>query len=89
MRVIAAQAGFGAYWPYSETARKTTDELEVNQDENAMLGHTGKRLGRVRVVLADTGGTLISGGPVPGGWLSPSDQRRRVFAPPELVRTSC
>jgi hypothetical protein len=66
MRVIAAQAGFGAYWPYSETARKTTDELEVNQDENAMLGHTGKRLGRVRVVLADTGGTLISGGPVPG-----------------------
>jgi len=54
-----------------------------------MLGHMGKRLGRVRVVLADTAETLISGGPVPGCWLSPSDQRRRVFAPPVLVRTSC
>jgi len=29
------------------------------RDENAMLGHTGKRLGRVRVVLADTAETLI------------------------------
>jgi sporulation protein YlmC with PRC-barrel domain len=53
LRVIAAQAGLGGYWPYSETARKTVDELEINQGENVMLGTTGRRLGRVRDVLYD------------------------------------
>jgi hypothetical protein len=53
LRVIAAEAGLGTYWPYSETARKTDDELEINQGENVMLGHSGKLLGRVHDVLYD------------------------------------
>jgi sporulation protein YlmC with PRC-barrel domain len=67
MQVIAAQAGFGGYWPYSETARKTIDELEINQDENVMLGHTEKRLGRVRDVLYD-GRELVGVVIHPDGW---------------------
>lgn len=65
--VIAAQAGFGGYWPYSETARKSADELEINHDENVMLGHTGKRLGRVRDVLYD-GRELVGVVIHPEGW---------------------
>jgi sporulation protein YlmC with PRC-barrel domain len=67
MRVILAQAGFGGYWPYSETAHKTTKELESNQGENVMLGHTGKRLGRVSDVLYD--GRELAGVVIhPDGW---------------------
>jgi sporulation protein YlmC with PRC-barrel domain len=67
LRVVAAQAGFGGYWPYSETARKSDDELEINRDENVMLGHTGKRLGRVRDVLYD-GRELVGVVIHPEGW---------------------
>jgi hypothetical protein len=67
LRVVAAQAGFGGYWPYSETAQKSADELEINHDENVMLGHTGKRLGRVRDVLYD-GRELVGVVIHPEGW---------------------
>jgi sporulation protein YlmC with PRC-barrel domain len=67
LRVIAAQAGFGGYWPYSETANKTEDELEINAGENVMLGKTGKRLGRVRDVLYD-GRELVGVVIHPDGW---------------------
>jgi sporulation protein YlmC with PRC-barrel domain len=67
LRVVAAQAGFGGYWPYSETARKSAGELEINQDESVMLGHTGKRLGRVRDVLYD-GRELVGVVIHPEGW---------------------
>ena len=64
---ILAQAGFGGYWPYSETAHKTKDELEIIQGENVMLGHTGKRLGRVSDVLYD--GRELAGVVIhPEGW---------------------
>ncbi len=67
LRVIAAQAGLVGYWPYSETARKTEGELEINAGENVMFGRTGKRLGRVRDVLYDSReliGVVIH----PDGW---------------------
>jgi sporulation protein YlmC with PRC-barrel domain len=67
LRVIAAQAGFGGYWPYSETANKTEDELEINEGESVMLGKTGKRLGRVRDVLYD-GRELVGVVIHPDGW---------------------
>jgi sporulation protein YlmC with PRC-barrel domain len=67
LRVVVAQAGFGGYWPYSEAAQKAADELEINQDENVMLGHTGKRLGRVRDVLYD-GRELVGVAIHPDGW---------------------
>jgi sporulation protein YlmC with PRC-barrel domain len=36
-----------------QVADKSSDELEINGDENVMLGHTGKRLGTVKDVLFD------------------------------------
>jgi sporulation protein YlmC with PRC-barrel domain len=41
--------------PFSlkEVANKTADELEIAGGENVMLGHTGKKLGRVKDVLFD------------------------------------
>jgi sporulation protein YlmC with PRC-barrel domain len=36
-----------------QVANKGTDELEIDGDENVMLGHTGKRLGTVKDVLFD------------------------------------
>ena len=65
--VVAAQAGLIGYWPYSESADKTENELEINAGENVMLGHTGKRLGRVHDVLFD-GGELIGVVIHPDGW---------------------
>ncbi len=53
LRVVLAQAGLGTYWPYSETANKAADELEIDKDESVMLGDTGKRLGKVHDVLYD------------------------------------
>ncbi|MBJ7608343.1 MAG: hypothetical protein JF887_02770 [Candidatus Dormibacteraeota bacterium] len=53
LRVISAQVGLAGYWPYSETARKGADELEIREGENVMHGRTGRRLGRVRDVLYD------------------------------------
>ena len=67
LRVVAAQAGLIGYWPYSESADKTENELEINAGENVMLGHTGKRLGRVHDVLFD-GGELIGVVIHPDGW---------------------
>jgi sporulation protein YlmC with PRC-barrel domain len=67
LRVVAAQAGLAGYWPYSETARKSDAELEVNQGENVMLGHSARRLGRVRDVLYD-GRELVGVVIHPEGW---------------------
>lgn len=67
LRVVAAQAGLTGFWPYAETARKTAGEMEINAGEDVMLGHTGKRLGRVRDVLYDSReliGVVIH----PDGW---------------------
>lgn len=36
-----------------EVANKPPDELEIDRDENVMLGHTGKKLGAVKDVLFD------------------------------------
>jgi len=36
-----------------EVANKPTDELEIDGDENVMLGRTGKKLGTVKDVLFD------------------------------------
>jgi uncharacterized protein YrrD len=36
-----------------EVANKPADELEIDGDENVMLGHTGKKLGTVKDVLFD------------------------------------
>ncbi|MEA2644359.1 MAG: hypothetical protein QOG08_1385 [Chloroflexota bacterium] len=36
-----------------QVANKGADELEIDGDENVMLGHTGKRLGTVKDVLFD------------------------------------
>lgn len=38
-----------------EHARKRSDELEIEEGENVMLGRTGRRLGHVRDVLVDEG----------------------------------
>ncbi len=38
-----------------EIANKPAGEIEINRDENVMLGHTGHRLGRVQDVLFDHG----------------------------------
>ncbi len=67
LRVVAAEAGLIGYWPYSESAHKTENELEINAGENVMLGHTGKRLGRVHDVLFD-GGELVGVVIHPDGW---------------------
>jgi sporulation protein YlmC with PRC-barrel domain len=67
LRVLAAQTGLTGYWPYAEAARKTSGELEIDADENVMLGHTGKRLGRVRDVLYD-GRELVGVVIHPDGW---------------------
>ena len=67
LRVIAAQTGLTSYWPYSETANKGPDELEINAGENVMLAGTQKRLGRVRDVLYD-GRELVGVVIHPEGW---------------------
>jgi len=41
-----------------EIANKTADQIEIDGDENVMLGKTGQRLGHVRDVLFD-GGELV------------------------------
>lgn len=38
-----------------EKANKPADQIEIDKDENVMLGRTGKRLGHVRDVLFDHG----------------------------------
>jgi uncharacterized protein YrrD len=38
-----------------EVANKPPDQIEIDRDENVMLGRTGKRLGRVQDVLFDKG----------------------------------
>lgn len=38
-----------------QVANKPADELEIDGDENVMLGHTGKKLGAVKEVLFDDG----------------------------------
>lgn len=38
-----------------QVANKPADELEIDGDENVMLGHTGKKLGVVKEVLFDDG----------------------------------
>jgi sporulation protein YlmC with PRC-barrel domain len=49
-----------------EHADKRADELEIDQGENVMLGHTGKKLGEVKDVLAD-GDDIIGVVLHPGG----------------------
>ena len=39
----------------AQVANKSADELEIDRDENVMLGHTGKKLGTVKDVLFDDG----------------------------------
>lgn len=41
-----------------QVANKPADELEIDGDENVMLGHTGKKLGHVKEVLFE-GGELV------------------------------
>jgi uncharacterized protein YrrD len=38
-----------------QVANKPASELEIDRDENVMLGHTGKKLGTVKDVLFDDG----------------------------------
>ncbi|HKW69207.1 MAG TPA: PRC-barrel domain-containing protein [Candidatus Dormibacteraeota bacterium] len=39
----------------AQVANKPATELEIDRDENVMLGHTGKKLGAVKDVLFDDG----------------------------------
>lgn len=48
-------AGGLAFPAAVETANKPADEIEIDDDESVMLGHTGRRLGRVQELLYDQG----------------------------------
>ena len=50
-----------------QVAHKSPDELEIDEGENVMLGHTGKKLGTVKGVLFD-GGQLVGVVLLPEGW---------------------
>jgi len=53
----AAQTGIGGFGLPSavETANKPQNQIEIDKDENVMLGKTGHRLGRVHDLLFDHG----------------------------------
>jgi hypothetical protein len=53
----AAQAAIGGLGVPNaeEVANKPDDQIEIDKDENVMLGKTGHRLGRVHDLLFDSG----------------------------------
>ena len=65
-----------------EVANKTASELEVENGENVMLGHTGKKLGEVKGVLFD-GDDLVGIVMLPGGLL-----KREVILPRRFLERS-
>jgi uncharacterized protein YrrD len=56
----AAQAAIGGLGlpNAEEVANKPEDQIEIDKDENVMLGKTGQRLGRVHDILFDQGELL-------------------------------
>jgi sporulation protein YlmC with PRC-barrel domain len=55
-RTFIALGGGGPGMPnVDEIAAKSSRELEIDNDEKVMLGHTGQKLGNVREVLVDDG----------------------------------
>ena len=69
MNAASVLSGVPYVRPLQETAAKTDEELEINVGEKVMLGHTGRRLGRVRDVLFD-GRELVGVVMHPDGWFS-------------------
>jgi len=65
-----------------EVANKPASELEVEDGENVMLGHTGKKLGEVKGVLFD-GDDLVGVVMLPGGLL-----QREVILPRRFLDRS-
>jgi hypothetical protein len=50
-----------------QVANKAADELEIDEGENVMLGHSGKKLGTVKDVIFDDG-QLVGVVLLPEGW---------------------
>jgi hypothetical protein len=57
--ILTVLGGNPAVPRLEETALRAAGEIEINEGENVMLGHTGRKLGRVREVLFE--GTELVG----------------------------